>query len=224
MKIILTESQLRNIKEQLIGVSDYNPSSGKPMPNYEKDLKKTLSNVSADDATDYVSAGLDTIPGLGNLASFGVDVVHAVTYMYRYYNATSDEKKTEYAIMGFITFATAFIPTVGNLTNVASRNILQTYVRRTPEEVLHILKKAGLYKKVIYAIQKYKWKFSFGLFLYKVMKSEIEDVLPVVNNKLTQILNKVKNTPLHGPVNDFKNMVDMIKQNGEVFKSASQYV
>lgn len=223
MKIILTESQYKNIKEQLIGVSDYNPTSGKPMPNYGKDLKKVVSNVSADDATDYVSAGLDTIPGLGNLVSFGVDVVHAVTYMYRYFKTNNEDEKAEYFIMGFLTLLTAYVPGTGNLLNITSRSGIKNFIRRTPEEVLRALKKVGLYNQYIFAMQKYKWKFNMGLFLYKVTKGEIEELIPIINNKLTKIAEKVKSTPLEGPVKQFKDIVDIIDSNSEIYKKGLQY-
>jgi len=45
MRIQLTEVQYNKLVEQIIGVSDYNPTSGKPMPNYGDHLKKVVSGI-----------------------------------------------------------------------------------------------------------------------------------------------------------------------------------
>ncbi len=226
-RFTLTEQErkeIRGLYEQMIGVSDYNPSSGKPMPNYGKDLKKTLSKISADDATDYVSAGLDVIPGIGNLASAGIDIVHAATYIYRFFNTDNEDEKIEFGVMALVTLLMTSIPVGGNVANVVARNGLKSFIRRTPEEILHILKKAGLYKAHIFAFQKEKWKYSTALFLFKVFRGEAEEIFPLLYSKLNSMLKKVVNTPLHEPIRKFKEEVDFIYNNRESYKKVAQYV
>jgi hypothetical protein len=216
--------QVMGISEQIIGVSDFNPMSGKPMPNYSKGAIKSISKMDPDDVTDVVSAGLDTVPGIGNLASFGIDVVHAVTYVYRFFTTSDNQKKMEYGIMGMITLITAYFPFVGNAANIAARGGLKTFIRRTPEEILFTLKKYGLYNQKLIALQKDKWTFSFGLFLHKIFKSEVEEYLIVVYDKLGGLLKKIVDTPLYRPVNDFRDKIDKIRNNKEVFINVAKYV
>lgn len=224
MKIQLTEGQYNRLVEQMIGVSDYNPTSGKPMPNYGDSIKKATSGVTKDDAVDYVSAGLDTIPGLGNLASFGVDTVHGLSYVYRYVKSNNEQEKIENAIMGLLTFATAFFPVGGNIINVTSRNGLKSFVRRTPEEVLRFIQKLGLYNKKIWPFQKYKWSFNIGLFIYKVTRSEMEELLVSIYNKLNELQKKLKNTSFERNIGEFKDMVDDIRKNKEIYPKIVKYV
>jgi hypothetical protein len=224
MRIQLTEEQYSRLVEQMIGVSDYSPTSGKPMPNYGENLKKATSGVTKDDLVDYTSAGLDGIPGLGNLASFGVDTVHALSYMYRYIKTTNEQEKIEYGIMGLLTLVTAFIPVGGNIINVASRGGLKTFVRRTPEEVLHLLKRLGLYNKKIWPFQKLPWSFSVGLFLFKVTRGEMEEYLVDIYNKLNELKKKLQKTPLEKSIIEFQNMINDIQRNGEIYGKSVKYV
>ena len=224
MRIQLTESQYNKLIEQIIGVSDYNPTSGKPMPNYGENIKKALSGVSNDDLVDYGSAALDTIPGLGNLASLGVDTVHGLTYVYRFFKTNNEQEKIEYGIMAVLTLATAFFPVGGNITNIATRNGLKSFIRRTPEEVLHLLQKLGLYNKKIWPFQKVPWTFNMGLFLFKVTRGELEELLVVISNKLNELQKKLKNTPLERNLGEFKNMVDDIRKNKEIYPKVVKYI
>jgi hypothetical protein len=224
MRIQLTEEQYSRLVEQMIGVSDYSPTSGKPMPNYGENLKKATSGVTKDDLVDYTSAGLDGIPGLGNLASFGVDTVHALSYMYRYIKTTNEQEKIEYGIMGLLTLVTAFIPVGGNIINVASRGGLKTFVRRTPEEVLHLLKRLGLYNKKIWPFQKLPWSFNVGLFLFKVTRGEMEEYLVDIYNKLNELKKKLQKTPLEKSIIEFQNMINDIQRNGEIYGKSVKYV
>ncbi len=224
MRIQLTENQYNRLVEQIIGVSDYNPTSGKPMPNYGESIKKVMSGITKDDVVDYTSAGLDVIPGIGNLASLGVDTAHAISYMYRYMKTSNQQEKVEYGIMGILTLITAFIPVGGNIINVASRGGLKSFVRRTPEEVLHLLKKLGLYNKKIWPLQKVPWSFNIGLFLFKVTRGEMEEYLVTIYNKLNELKKKLQKTPLEKSVIEFQNMINDIQRNGEIYSKAVKYV
>ena len=224
MKIQLTEEQYSRLVEQMIGVSDYNPTSGKPMPNYGESLKKATSGVTIDDMVDYVSAGLDGIPGIGNLASFGVDTIHALSYMYRFYKTNNEQEKIEYCIMGLLTLVTVVIPVGGNIINIASRSGLKTFVRRTPEEILHIIQKAGLYNKKIWPFQKEPWVFNVGLFLYKVTRGEMEEYLVDIYNILNKLKNKLQKTPLEKSIIRYQDIINNIRCNDEIYSKAVKYI
>ena len=211
MNILITESQLKLIGEQMAIAS-------RPIS------KPTGGKLSADDMVDYASAGLDVIPGIGNLASLGVDTVHAVSYMYRFFKTNNEQQKIEYGVMAFITLFMAFLPLGGNVANIATRKGLKNFLRRPPEEILGVLQKARVYNKKIWPLQKDRWTFSMGLFLYKSFKGELEEVAPSIYSKFNQLLKYTKNTPLYQPVNDFKNVFDNIQTNKDTYKKLIQYV
>ena len=212
MRIQVTEEQYSRLVEQMASaMSNPKNATGK-------------RGVDTDDLVDYASAGLDVIPGIGNLASFGVDIVHAISYVYRYSKTNNQQEKIEYGIMGLLTLVTAFIPVGGNIINVASRGGLKTFVRRTPEEVLHLLKKLGLYNKKIWPFQKLPWSFNVGLFLFKVTRGEMEDHLVDIYNKLNELRKKLQKTPLEKSIIEFQNMINDIQRNGEIYSKAVKYV
>jgi hypothetical protein len=212
MRIQVTEEQYSRLVEQMASaMSNPKNATGK-------------SGVDTDDLVDYASASLDVIPGIGNLASFGVDIVHAISYAYRYSKTNNQQEKIEYGIMGLLTLVTAVIPVGGNMINIASKQGLKPFIRRTPEEILHLIKKLGLYNKKIWPLQKKPWSFNIGLFLFKVTRGEMEEYLVDIYNKLNELIKKVKNTPLEKPIVDFKDMIDDIRGNNEVYGKIVKYV
>jgi hypothetical protein len=214
MRIQLTEEQYSKLVEQMASV----------MSNSKNATGKTKGGVDNDDLVDYASASLDVIPGIGNLASFGVDVVHAISYAYRYSKTNNQQQKIEYGIMGLLTLVTAIIPVGGNIINLAAKEGLKPFIRRTPEEILHLIKKLGLYNKKIWPLQKKPWSFNIGLFLFKVTRGEMEEYLVTIYNKLNELIKKVKNTPLEKPIVEFKDMIDDIRGNNEIYGKVIKYV
>jgi len=220
-RFTLTEQERKDI----LGLYEQMVSAVSPTYVGGKKIKpKGNETLDTDDAVDYISAGLDVIPGYGNLASAGIDVLHSASYMYRFFKTNNEQQKIEYGVMALITLIMTFIPLGGNLTNITTRNGLKSFIRRTPEEILHILQKAGLHKQKIWALQKGKWNFSIGLFVYKVTQSEAEEIFPPLYGKLNKMLKMTSNTPWQQPIHEFKNMVDFIYKNKEDYKKIVQYV
>jgi hypothetical protein len=210
MRIQITDNQYNRLVEQI--------------SNPKNTTSKSKEGVDTDDMVDYVSAGLDVIPGIGNLVSFGVDAVHAISYAYRYYKTNNEQEKIEYGIMGLLTLVTAFIPVGGNIINIASKEGLKPFIRRTPEEILRLAQKLGLYNKKIWPLQKRGWSFNIGLFLFKITRGEMEEYLVTIYNKLNEVVKKVKNTPLEKPIIEFKDMIDDIRGNNEIYSKVVKYV
>lgn len=226
MKIILTESQIKRIKlsEQMIGVSDYNPMKGGPMPNYGKALVDVIAKLSVDDAVDITSAAIDTVPEIGNAISLGIDGIHALTYAYRYAKTNNEMEKIEFGIMSILSAATAVLPVTGNLANIAARGGIKGMIRRTPEEILHVAQKLGLYNKKIWPIQKTKWTFNTQLFLYKITRGQIANSVAPILKKLKGLSEKVIGTPLERSLIEFRDVVDDIQKNRGLLEKMSQHV
>ena len=186
MKIIITESQLKKvISEQMIGVSDYNPTSGKPMPNLLNNV-----NLDGDDFTDIVSGLIDTVPGLGNMVSAGVDVSHGLSYIYRYNKTVNPEQKFEMGAMALITFGTAFVPVGGNAMNTIARGEIKTLIRNTPTQILKIAQNMGLVKRNVFNLSKPVWKYSMLIALTKIFRDKLKDVLVKISQFLTTLSKK----------------------------------
>lgn len=189
-------------------------------------LKRMNEQVAdyVDDAVDVVSAGLDTIPEVGNLASMGIDVVHGAAYAYRWFNAKTDLEKIEYGVMTIITLVGAFYPVIGNEINLTARGGIKAFVRRTPEEILRLAQKLGLYNKKIWPMQKTKWSFNMGLFLFKVSRGQIINYVTPLYNKIKEMLILVKGTPLEKPLMQINDSLEDINNNREIYTKIAQHV
>lgn len=217
MNIILTESQLKKIKLSEQIMFGAGPLSA---PN---NIKR-VSNISADDAVDYTSAAFDTIPEIGNAISLGIDIVHAITYAYRFANANDDRQKIEFAVMGILSTLTAAVPVMGNTANIAARGGLKGMLKRSPEEILRIAQKLGLYNQKIWPLQKSKWIFNAQLFLFKVTKGEIEEFAIPVTNKLKQITTKLKDGPIRKALIDFQSVLSNIHVNKQLYIQMAEHI
>lgn len=195
MKYVIKESQYRRIiMEQ--------PDEKFDTPENKEILRKLHSssiesiNVDSDDLVDIISAAIDGIPGLGNLVSAGIDIIHTITYCVRYYFAETDNEKIEYATLAFITLGAAFIPIEGNSLPIMARSGLKKILKYTPQEILLIAKKLKIYNKPVFLfVSKGKWKYSILLFLAKVFGGELAEKLDIVTEKLYSIYQNCKNYP-----------------------------
>ena len=85
--------------KQVMGIKEQIPDSRFAPIGYDskstKSTKTDLSSLSSDDLVDVISAAIDGVPGLGNLISLGIDLVHALSYLTRFYFSSNDEEKIE---------------------------------------------------------------------------------------------------------------------------------
>ena len=78
------------------------------------------------------------------------------------------DKKVEYGALAFLTFATSSMPMVGNSINIVSRVGIKGIIRSTPQEILLLAKKLGVYEKTFLLLSKGKWKYNFYLALCRI--------------------------------------------------------
>jgi hypothetical protein len=100
----------------------------------------------ADFTVDVASGFLDSIPGIGNLASLGVDLTHTASYFLRGYYSKDESYKSEMYWKGIVSGILSFVPVVGNVLKVG---FVKTFddLLSAPDNVKKILNSIGINTK-----------------------------------------------------------------------------
>jgi|694.fasta_scaffold15179_9 hypothetical protein len=207
MKIIITESQYRQLFEQPDEKSD---------TQYNKELMRknnksvSLDNLSFDDVVDVISGIIDGVPGIGNLISAGIDVSHALSYGVRFFYAKNDDEKLEMATLGVVTLGAAALPVAGNALPIMARQGVKSVLRKTPEEILLIGKKLGIYKQTVLLLSKTKWKYNIILVLAKIFGYEMIESLTKVVKYVRDLMLKINNSDIKRALKSLLELLDDI--------------
>ena len=191
MKYLITESQLIRLKEQEF--------EGRYETQYNKEFMKknaptyNFPSLTLDDTVDVISGLIDGVPGIGNLISAGIDIIHSLAYAVRFYNAKTDDERIEMATMGIITLGAAAFPVQGNALTIASRQGVKAVIKKTPQEILLIGKQLGLYNKTVVILSKTKWKYNLLLVLAKIVGWQFTGVLTDAVKYVKDLINKITN-------------------------------
>lgn len=141
--------------------------------------------ISIDTIVDIVSAIIDVVPGIGNLISFVIDILHSISYFIRS-EMGDDESRIENYVGGIITAGFAFIPTpAGNMASIAVKGGLKKILSKTPREVYNIAVKLGIANPKIFLI-KDSWEYGLLLLLKRLFQEDLE-------NTLSEFISKVGN-------------------------------
>jgi len=201
---IMEQIELRNVVEPSDETGNYEREQYQSVKQKEmsRDMVKkllkekpitTISNDTSDDSIDFIidvaSAALDVIPGIGNGASFVVDVLHSISYFIRSNNTNDEVEKVEKFIGGFITATFAFIPYGGNAASIVAKQGVKSFIKMVMTTGRQHAIKLGI-NKGVYLL---KWKFSFLLFLYKLFGDQLRDILSESADKLVKIKTAIKN-------------------------------
>lgn len=198
MNVIISESQFNRLQEQIAGL----PLLGGPSLFAGKSPK-----IDADDAVDAVSAGLEVIPGIGQLASLGIDLGHAGTYFLRFKNSTTDIDKSRYATYTIFGIIVAFMPMVGNIGMITSKKGLETFLKMTPIEVSKYLGKNGININV--NLQKWGWKYNVLAALVSFFGQQTIQYLGDIVVNIKRVMTKVPKFKSTG--NDLISFINDIK-------------
>ena len=217
MKFLITETQYSRLFEQ--------PDTKLDTP-YNKELRRkyskpvSLEGLSFDDIVDVISGVIDGIPGIGNVISAGIDVIHALSYGVRFMYSNNDEDKIENAVLGIVTLGAATIPVAGNALPIIARSGIKAVLKRTPEEILLIGKSLGLYKKTIFLLSKTKWKYNILLVLAKICSLEILETLTNVVKYIRDFIQKITNISVKKSLQLLLSVLDEILKDTESIKTA----
>jgi len=177
-KVILEQPDTKGFPFQIekSGYKQGDPSTVKPALKKQSELVK---NADLDIAVDILSAALDGIPGIGNLISAGIDVIHSLTYFGRMIITNDLGYKIENVLLGIITLATVSAPVAGNLTNIATKQGIKNFLKRTPSEIAKML---GINVGIV--LKKGAWKYCIIAFLIKVFRNQAASELVKVKEKI----------------------------------------
>lgn len=155
----------------------------------------SLPGLGLDDTVDVISALIDAVPGIGNLVSAGIDIVHTLSYLVRLFYAKSEDEKIEYATLALVTLGATFIPVGGNSLPIMARQSIKQIIRKTPQEIFILAKKLGLYDKTVILLSKSKWKYSILLALARIVGGELSEFLTYVSKMLHNLYKKLQGIP-----------------------------
>ena len=230
MKILVTEQQLRFIKEvmeqtslELKGktiASKYAPPVNFGQSKGDSSLKQGKVNpitvkkpgdfsnlpdmsgdphhpkyhaqtsVDVDTMVSIFSAVLDGIPGVGNLASFAIDEIHAITYLIRAIFTTGNER-TENLILAVMTAALGLYPIGGNVTMLATRQGIKTILKQTPDSIQKWAIKNGIINyRILFG--KGIFKYSIILLLVRIFKDQTAETITENIDKIEESFVKAK--------------------------------
>jgi len=187
-------------------------SDPKKAEKFNREQRELVSTLSVDDTIDVISGLIDGIPGIGNLISAGIDVTHALAYAVRFLMDDDTDKKVEYGALAFLTFATSSMPMVGNSINIVSRVGIKGIIRSTPQEILLLAKKLGVYEKTFLLLSKGKWKYNFYLALCRIAGGELIEVVPKVINEVRTLKNRIAVKQIRKALNEFEMLLMDFKE------------
>jgi sulfur relay (sulfurtransferase) DsrC/TusE family protein len=166
--------------------------------------------LSFDDVVDVISGIIDGVPGIGNLISAGIDVSHALSYGVRFFYAKNDDEKLEMATLGVVTLGAAALPVAGNALPIMARQGVKSVLRKTPEEILLIGKKLGIYKQTVLLLSKTKWKYNIILVLAKIFGYEMIESLTKVVKYVRDLMLKINNSDIKRALKSLLELLDDI--------------
>lgn len=195
-KFVITEEDKKHILglyEQKIKMPDITAVSDNTMTKYDKpqqivkpisseDLLNDLKDVSidVDDVVDLISLSLDVIPGVGNLASSTIDVLHSASYYYRYAIENNEDKKIENVFLGTSNLLFATIPVAGNLAVMG----IKKFINKTPKEIKTLL---GI--PVGIELGKDTWKYCLIAWLKRYLLNNFEQEIAESISTIKNVIN-----------------------------------
>jgi hypothetical protein len=122
-------------------------------------------------AVDAVSGLIDLVPLIGTAISGAVDIIHALSYIFRAVLTSTTAKKIEYFLLGIVGIGTAFIPVGGNIANAAARIGISNALKLSPK-VLTTVPLIKNSNKVTAWATSTPWKFDFLTVIIHHFKDE----------------------------------------------------
>jgi hypothetical protein len=196
-KLVITEEE----KKHILGL--YEQSMGGFLsPQYVS--MNPPKDVDVDDVVDLASLSLDVIPGIGNLASSAIDVLHSASYYYRYTTESNEDKKMENLFLATSNLLFATIPIAGNLYAMGIRKFIKKFTPAQIKKLLGIPVGIDLGKNI--------WNYCLIAWLKKYFASNFEEKMGESISRIKNFLNDKKlNFILHtNPA--IKILVDYSKQ------------
>jgi hypothetical protein len=131
---------------------------------------------------DVISAAIDTVPGVGNVVSFTIDEIHAISYFVRA-AMTSGIERTENILKGGATAILGFFPVGGNIASAGIKEGIKKTLKLTPDQIQKWAISKGIIKYRILLDIKSPWRPRWWLFILKLLKNfGIDTIIAKVNH------------------------------------------
>ena len=183
-------------------------------------LSAIFGFLTIDNIIDIIAAVLDGIPGVGNAVSFGVDIIHAISYFIRAFIYSDDLDKLENAMNGVITCMVAYVPLAGNIANIGIRGTIKKLINETDTQVIIFLKRFGIILKSGINLKKKKpfvYRFLAAIASFIIGEStEVQDskvkIVSFIENlskQLNEIIKKLNSVTSYIPF--FDRIIDAVE-------------
>jgi hypothetical protein len=126
-----------------------------------------------DTFTDIISAIFDGIPGMGNLVSGGIDIVHVLSYFARAYFSTDKKYQAECYYNGIVTGLLATIPFAGNVIILGFRGAISKYMNMQADELIKFLAGKGFRSQVNMPLPLGSFIFNWIAAIKSLIKDEL---------------------------------------------------
>ena len=131
---------------------------------------------------DVISAAIDTVPGVGNVVSFTIDEIHAISYFVRA-AMTSGIERTENILKGGATAILGFFPVGGNIASAGIKEGIKKTLKLTPDQIQKWAISKGIIKYRVLLDTKSPWRPRWWLFILKLLKNfGIDTIIAQVNH------------------------------------------
>jgi hypothetical protein len=161
-------------------------------------LSEIFGLLTIDNIVDIIAAVLDGIPGVGNAVSFGVDIIHAISYFIRAFIYSDDLDKLENVMNGVITCMLAYVPLAGNIASIGIRGTIKKLINQTDSEVIAFLKRFGiiLNQSVRFDLKKdskFVYRFLAAIASFIIDKAtEVQDSKPKIQSYIENLSKQLK--------------------------------
>jgi hypothetical protein len=165
-----------------------------------------MNEEQIDLAIELISASLDSFPGgWTQSASFVIDILHFLSYIYRYKNAKTENDKVEYLVISFLSLLCMYLPRQGNMIMTRVPNLVKDAIKRL--EILKDNITRPFWGKVVYVIT-------------TVMVSQKIYELPDYDKMTKELVEKRKNNPLYGAIlGDYDEQINnILKEIGKAWE------
>lgn len=140
---------------------------------------------------DLVSSVLDTIPGLGQGISFGIDMLHTLSYAIRAYLYEDENAKIKNGVMFGASLGTAFIPVGGNVANILARVGIDNSLKLAPSAIVKLTSKKWFDTSLKRWAMTTKWKFNFLFVLVRYLGDSAIEGIADMHKSIKQVFDKV---------------------------------
>jgi hypothetical protein len=140
---------------------------------------------------DLVSSVIDTIPGIGNSISFGIDILHTLSYAIRTYLHEDENDKIKNGFMFVASLGTAFIPVGGNFANVLAKVGLDKSLKLAPSAVVRLSSKKWFNTPIKRWAMTTKWEFNFLFVLARYLGDTVIEKLSNMQKSIKSVYDKV---------------------------------